>query len=62
MGVRLISGEEDLEDIILSELQELFNVPSEDPMYDCWEVEEKHLEILQKHVKHSIQLSVVVAT
>ena len=47
---------ENLKGITLPELQELFNVSSNDPMYDCWEVKEKHIEILQKHVKHSIEL------
>ena len=50
-------GYENMENIDLPELQKLFSVPPDNPMYDCWEVKEKHLETLQKHVKHIIDLS-----
>ena len=49
-------GDEDLEGINLKELQCLFNVPSDNPMYDCWEVNNEHLRVLQSHVRHSIDL------
>jgi len=49
-------GDEDLVGIELGELQRLFSVPLKNPMYDCWEVKENHLEILQKHVSHIIDL------
>ena len=48
--------DEDLEGINLKELQCLFNVPSDNPMYDCWEVNKEHLRVLQSHVRHSIDL------
>ena len=50
------AGQEDLNGIGLEQLQELFNVPPGDPMYDCWEAKEEHLKKLQKHVGHTINL------
>lgn len=50
-------GDEDLNAISLNELQNLFDVPSDNPMYDCWEVKEEHSEILQKYVHHLIDLN-----
>ena len=50
-------GREELKEIELAELQKLFNVPPENPMYDSWEVEEEHLETLKKHLNHSIDLN-----
>lgn len=49
-------GEECLKDINLNKLRNLFNVPCDDPMFDCWEVKEEHLENLQQYIKHFINL------
>ncbi|WP_373033827.1 colicin E3-like toxin immunity protein [Sulfurovum sp.] len=50
-------GQENLKDFELNQLQKLFGVPSDDPMYDCWEVNDVHLSELQKHVDHRINLA-----
>ena len=49
-------ADEDLIGLELDELQSLFNVPIDNPMYDCWKVNEEHVLILQKHVKHNITI------
>jgi hypothetical protein len=50
-------GKEDLTDITLSELQRIFSVQTDNPMYDCWPVRRKHIRLLQKHVRHLIDLT-----
>jgi len=50
-------GSEELKEIELADLQNIFNVPTENPMYDSWEVEEKHIETLKKYLSHSLDLS-----
>ena len=50
-------GEEPLKGIPLSDLQSLFGVPAENPMYDGWEVRAEHVSVLQACVDHEIDLS-----
>lgn len=50
-------GSEELKEIELTDLQNIFNVPPENPMYDSWEVEEKHIETLKNHLTHSFNLN-----
>lgn len=49
-------GSEDLKGIDLQALQQLFGVQQNDPMYDCWEVNEEHLPRIQECVSHAINL------
>lgn len=61
-------GEEEFTDLSLFQLREIFNVTdsfykrsennlNSDPyMFDCYDVEDKHLDILQHHIKHKIRL------
>lgn len=48
--------DEDMVNINLNALQKLFNVGNENPMYDCWEIKEKHVKALQKHINHKINI------
>ncbi len=56
-----IIGEEELNDISLEELRELFDVTvgeTDDPlMYHVYLIDEKHLARIQKSVSHAIDLS-----
>lgn len=47
---------ETMKGIELESLQELFGVTRDNPMYECWEVNEEHRESIQNHVKHHINL------
>jgi len=49
-------ADEDMNNIELKDLQQLFNVPKDNPMYDCWPIKEQHILILQKHINHNINL------
>jgi hypothetical protein len=49
-------GEWSLQGIELPELQRLFGVLDDDPMYDCFRVEQKHVGRLQQAVAHQIDL------
>ncbi len=49
-------GECTLEDMSLTELQNLFEQQSDDPMIHCYPVLPSHLDYLQKFVKHRIDL------
>lgn len=49
-------GEAYLHDITLSKLQALFNVPAENPMYDCWPVRPEHLSALIPHLSVQMEL------
>ena len=40
-------GDVVLEEFDLSELQKLFNQPEDEPMVDCFKIEEKHLDYFQ---------------
>ena len=55
-GDDFLAGEYPLNGIDLAALQALFDVPSEDPMYDCWEVGPEHAKVLQRHVEGRIDL------
>ncbi len=48
--------DEDLFGIKLDVLQKLFNVDKSNPMYDCWKIKGSHVAILQKHLKHIINI------
>ncbi|MEL6441245.1 MAG: hypothetical protein AAFQ80_18575 [Cyanobacteria bacterium J06621_8] len=50
-------GKCNLEGITLSELQTLFDQPSEDPMIYCYPVLSHHTTDLQKFVRHKIKLN-----
>lgn len=45
-----------LRGITLAELQVLFNVPEDNPMYDAWLVEECHVAELQPHIDSLLDL------
>ncbi|NOX52793.1 MAG: hypothetical protein GXP16_19990 [Gammaproteobacteria bacterium] len=49
-------ADETIVGIELNSLQQLFQVATEDPMYDCWEIKEQHVQILQKSIQHVINL------
>ncbi len=44
-------------DLTLAELQELFDVPRQDLLYDCWEVKPDHVQCLQQWSGQIIDLS-----
>jgi len=54
-GEQLV-GEKQLEDITLEELQSLFSVNAENPMYDCWRVEVAHVPRLETAINDRIDL------
>ena len=43
-------GKAELHDITLLELQRMFNVPADNPMYDCWPIYAEHLGALMPHL------------
>ena len=45
-----------LETVTLAELQRIFHVPHEDPMYDCYLIENEHLPQLKPFVPETIEL------
>jgi len=45
-----IIEEIDLPDIPLAELQELFSVPKNNPMYDCWDITPEHVAFFQNKI------------
>lgn len=49
-------GEAELTDLSLSVLQQAFGAQPDDPMYDCWVVEESHLELLKRHSSEGLDL------
>ncbi len=49
-------ADENMVNIELNSLQKLFKVATENPMYDCWEIKEHHVKILQKHIEHIINI------
>jgi len=49
-------ADENMLNVELSSLQKLFQVETENPMYDCWEVKEQHVKTLQKQIKHIINI------
>lgn len=49
-------ADETMVNIELNSLQQLFQVATENPMYDCWEIKEQHVQILQKTIKHVINV------
>ena len=49
-------GEADLQNFPLSELQQLFGEPADQPMYDCYPITPEKLPALQPHVEHTIRL------
>jgi len=51
-------ADENMVDFELNSLQELFQVEAENPMYDCWEVKEQHVKMLQKCVRHIINIKI----
>jgi hypothetical protein len=50
-------GEAELLGVSLAELQKLFRVPAADQMYDCYPVDERHIEYLRQCVRSEINLS-----
>lgn len=55
-------SEELVEEISLSEvpletLQEIFDVPKEDPMYDCWVIDESKYSLLRPYVGKPLDLN-----
>ena len=48
-----IVGSVDL-DLTMKDLQQIYGL--EEDMYVCYDVERKHVEELQKHTRHNIQL------
>ncbi|MBK1879690.1 DUF7683 domain-containing protein [Pelagicoccus mobilis] len=53
-GSDTLVGEAPLSGPTLSELQELFEVPTDDPMYDCFPVAEKHRVFIESHASLSL--------
>jgi len=51
-----LAGEVRLQGVTLAELQKLFGVPSDNPMYDCWPVTQEHAQVLQEYVATQIDL------
>jgi len=49
-------ADENIANMELNSLQKLFHIETDNPMYDCWEIEEQHVETLQKHVEHVINI------
>lgn len=35
---------------LLEDIQKLFSVPKDNPMYDCWDVNEDHVSEIQNHI------------
>jgi hypothetical protein len=54
-GDRLL-GEATLKDIALSDLQTLFKVSSDNPMYECYPIGSVQVEFLQSKLDHRIDL------
>jgi hypothetical protein len=50
-------GESELSKVSLSSLQKEFGVQPDNPMYDCFSVEPKHLDFLDKYCDVDIDLS-----
>lgn len=46
----------EIKDLPLCELQKAFDVPEDDPMFARWEVEGKHVPLLEKHTGIKINL------
>ena len=49
-------GEATLRDVDLGELQRLFSVPRDNPMYESYPVRQEHVSTLQAHVDVPIEL------
>lgn len=43
-------GEVELPDIDLREMQMIYGVDQNNPMFDCWRVEKHHNEFLEKYI------------
>lgn len=46
-----------LEEISLCELQQLFNQPVENPMYECYPVQQQHVVVLSQYAGRKINLT-----
>ena len=51
-----LAGEKQLEGITLEDLQILFSVSADNPMYDCWRVEAVHVRRLEAAIGDRIDL------
>lgn len=51
-----LAGEVQLDGVTVTELQKLFGVPADNPMYDCWPVTEEHVESLRGFCAAEIDL------
>ncbi len=49
-------GEEEIK-LNLDLLQKEFNVKKENPMYDCWKIEEKNIKLFKNILKHKIDIN-----
>ncbi len=54
-GKNLI-GEEEIQDLSISDILRVFDAPFWNGLYQCWALEPQHVAAIQPHVGHILQL------
>jgi len=50
-------GEAEMQEVSLTDLQKLFEIQLDDPMYECYPVTQKHIEYLRQHIDAEIDIT-----